>query len=209
MKHESLAELGSAAAGIAHDINNQLTLILNYLSVSDVDGARRAAARCTELTSGLLSWCRGETLRLQPVDVCEFLVDFADSLHLPDGVALRIEIPEAHPRIRADRLALTRMLTNLVSNACDAMHGEGSIVIRAAGHSIEVADSGPGVEAAVARRIFEPFFSTKGSAGTGLGLAIVRETMRQHGGNVFLRNEPRDGSKKAGAIFVLRFRGLH
>lgn len=201
MNDNSLAELGSAAAGIAHDINNQLTLILNYLDISDLAGARTAAGRCSDLTSSLLSWCRGETMHLRRIDVCAFLVDFADSLHLPDRVSLTLETPDTPSFIKADPLALTRVLNNLISNACDAMQGEGAIAVRAVGQTIEVSDSGPGIPPEVARRIFEPFYSTKGAKGTGLGLAIVREIMSRHGGSIILRGEP-----NTGAAFRLGFR---
>jgi signal transduction histidine kinase len=198
---QSMEELGSAAAGIAHDLNNQLTLILNYLDISNVEGARAAASRCSALTGSLLSWCRGETVRTKPLAVNPFLLDFADSLDLPDGVALKLEFADTPLEIKADPLALTRILTNLIANACHAMNDAGSIAIRAFDRTIEVSDSGPGIAPADAKRIFEPFFSTKGSKGTGLGLAIVRELMMRHGGSVILRSEP-----EGGATFSLRFR---
>jgi signal transduction histidine kinase len=202
MTNEHLAELGSAAAGIAHDINNQLTLILNYLEISNVEGARAAAGRCSALTAGLLSRCRGgEMICPQALDTRAFLVDFADSLNLPDTVSLTLDTTAAFPAIKADPLALTRVLTNLIANACDAMRNAGSIAIRVVDRTLEITDSGPGIPPALAKRIFEPFFTTKGAKGTGLGLAIVREIMREHGGSVTLRNEP-----QRGATFSLRFR---
>jgi signal transduction histidine kinase len=201
----NMAELGSAAAGIAHDINNQLTLILNYLETRDIPAARTAAGRCSALTSSLLSWCRGESIHIRSLDPAAFLLDFVDSLHVPDHVRLSFEAEPNRTRIKADPLALTRVLTNLVSNACDAMDHDGEIVIRSIGATIEVSDSGPGIPAAVARRIFDPFYTTKGAQGTGLGLAIVREIMRQHGGHVGLLSEPGEDTKR-GATFVLRFR---
>jgi signal transduction histidine kinase len=190
----------SAAAGIAHDLNNQLTLILNYLDVSNIEGARRAAGRCTALTSSLLRWSRGETLTLSPVRLNPFLLDFADSLPIPDGVSLNLDIAGDLPEVFADPAALTRVLTNLVGNACDAMCGKGRLTIRAIERTIEISDSGPGIAAEDASRIFEPFYTTKGTKGTGLGLAIVREIMRQHGGSVWMRSQPGQG-----ATFCLRF----
>jgi signal transduction histidine kinase len=201
MNENSLAQLGSAAAGIAHDINNQLTLILNYLEISNIEGARTAAGRCSALTGSLLSFCRGESMQPRPIDVRAFLLDFVDSSYLPDTVSLTLELLEPVPQINADPLALTRILSNLISNACDAMHNAGAIAIRAYDRTIEVADSGPGIAPIHAKQIFDPFFTTKGTKGTGLGLAIVRELMRAQGGNVFLRTEP-----NRGAIFSLRFR---
>lgn len=201
MTQEALSDLGSAAAGIAHDLNNQLTLILNYLEVSNLEGARAAAGRCTALTSSLLAWCRGEEPRIEPLGLRSFLIDFADSVHVPEGVVLTLDAAEAEDVIEADPVALTRALTNLVNNACEAMRGRGRVKISAFGSTIEVTDSGPGISPEDARHVFEPFFTTRGGAGTGLGLSIVREIMRQHGGAVWLRSIP-----GRGATFSLSFR---
>ena len=201
MTNESLADLGSAAAGIAHDLNNQLTLILNYLEVSNLEGARVAAGRCTALTSSLLSWCRGETTKMEPIALGEFLFDFADNVETPDDVPVDLQLPEGLPEIKGDKVALNRILSNLVDNACDAMNGKGLVTISAFDRTIEISDSGPGISPVNMKRIFEPFFSTKGSKGTGLGLSIVREIMRQHGGSVSVRSKPGQG-----ATFCLKFR---
>jgi len=202
-RNPRLEEIGSAAAGIAHDINNQLTLILNHLAMPDLDSARAALRRCTTLTANLLTYCRGERLKMQPVDTVAFLHDFVDGLWLPEGIRLTIDAPEQLPLVRAHRTALTRVLTNLITNACDAMKGRGAIRITATPGVIEVTDSGPGIPYADLRSVFEPFFSTKGPRGTGLGLAIVREIMRQHGGAASAANGPGRGAR-----FTLRFR-LH
>lgn len=202
MNENILAELGSAAAGIAHDLNNQLTLILNYLDAADTGRAREAANRCASLTGSLLSLCRGEIVHPRPVGLSSFLSEFARGVHLPGGVELHLEFLEPLPPIMADPLALSRVLVNLISNACDAMRNRGSITIRAYDRTIEVVDSGPGVAPELLGRIFEPLFTTKGAKGNGLGLAIVREIMRQHGGCAFVRNGSRHG-----AIFSLRFPG--
>jgi two-component system, NtrC family, sensor kinase len=201
MTKQSLADLGSAAAGIAHDLNNQLTLIVNYLEVSNLEGARVAAGRCTALTSSLLLWCRGETIRMEPIDLGKFLFDFADNVETPDYVPVELELAEGLPEIKADPVALTRVLTNLVDNACDAMKGKGLVTITAFERTIEIGDSGPGIAPENLKRIFEPFFSTKNAKGTGLGLSIVREIMRQHGGSVWVRSKPGHG-----ATFCLKFR---
>jgi signal transduction histidine kinase len=196
-----LENIGSATAGIAHDINNHLTLILNHLELSDVTAAREAAGRCCALTSSLLSYCRGESLALRPLPVAAFLQAFIATLHLPPGVHCTLELEQPLPDIQAEPLALARVLGNLITNACDAMDNEGSILIRATQKSIEIRDSGPGIPATRIKRIFDPFYTTKGMRGTGLGLAIVRDIMRQHGGAATVRNEP-----GRGATFTLRFR---
>ena len=201
MKTSRLEIIGSAAAGIAHDINNQLTIIVNHLSTADVDGANAAVARCSALTSSLLSYCRGETLPLAPLDLSVLLRRFAEQLRLPAGIELVLNIPPGLPAIEANSFAVKRALTNLVSNACAAMANTGTLHITATPGEIEVGDTGPGVPAEHRKEIFTPFFTTKGEKGTGLGLSIVRELMRQQGGSVCLRSEPGQGAK-----FTLRFR---
>jgi signal transduction histidine kinase len=203
--------MGSAAAGIAHDINNQLHLIVNHLSTvdhrasPDVESALQAVQRCSALTSSLLSYCRGEPIEIRSLDPVDFLRKFIPQLRLPAGIALLIEVPETLPPIAADPTALSRVLGNLISNAVAAMsggkHAEGILRIAASRQAIEIGDSGPGVPPEMDRIIFEPFFSTKGAQGTGLGLSIVRDIMRQHGGSVTLRSKPGKG-----ANFALRFR---
>ncbi len=201
MKISRLEIIGSAAAGIAHDINNQLTIIVNHLSLADVDSARAAVARCSALTSSLLSYCRGDPLPLSAVDPSSFLRRFSPQLQLPEGIELALSIPAALPTIEANTLAVRRALTNLISNACTAMEGKGTLLIAATPGAIEVSDSGPGIPAAHRKEIFAPFFTTKGANGTGLGLSIVRELMRQQGGFVAVHSEPGHGAQ-----FTLHFR---
>lgn len=202
MTAERLQRIGSAAAGIAHDINNHLHLIVNHLSIADVEGAREAVLRCSELTASLLAYTRGGSAPIGLLDPVAFLRHFTASLLLPAGVHLELDIPDSLPPIAADPLSLARALDNLVSNALDAMNNDGILHIRASRRLVEIGDSGPGVPPDLARAIFEPFFTTKGDNGTGLGLAIVRDIMRHHGGSVSLKSEPGQG-----ALFRLHFRG--
>lgn len=195
-----LETIGSAAAGIAHDINNQLTLIVNHLSLDDVRSAKAAIDRCSALTASLLSYCRGEEMTLQAIDPVAFLRTFTSSLHLPTGIELVVDTPSSLPAVAANSLALTRVLTNLIANACAAMLTGGTVRITATHGAIEVSDTGPGIPPEFRMRIFDSFFSTKGVAGAGLGLAIVRELMRQQGGYVTVLSEPGQGAR-----FTLHF----
>ncbi len=196
-----LESIGSAAAGIAHDINNQLTLIVNHLAVADTERAQEAVRRCSQLTEGLLSYCKGTTAAPGPFDPVSFLRKFADELYLPEGITLILDVPGCLPALIAEPVGTMRALTNLVSNACAAMEGVGTLWITGAPGTIEVRDSGPGIPNGYTRQIFQPFFSTRGAKGTGLGLAIVREMMRQQGGTVSVQSAP-----GRGAHFILRFR---
>ncbi|HWF07233.1 MAG TPA: ATP-binding protein [Bryobacteraceae bacterium] len=201
MKDSRLEVIGSAAAGIAHDVNNQLILIVNHLEVRDVAGARRAAERCAALTGSLLAYCKQEPVAVEPICPGSFLKAFAADLRLSGGIELHLIVPDLLPAIMADALALTRVLTNLVSNACDAMDHQGTLRITASPLVIEVSDSGPGIRPEVAGKIFEPFFTTRGARGTGLGLSIVRDLMWRQGGSVTLHSRAGDGAR-----FKLAFR---
>ncbi len=207
-----MEDLNSTAAGIAHDINNELTLILNHLSLRNVDAARVATKRCASLARNLLTLCRHS--RLSPdnraVDLTAFVSDFALNLRLPEDILLDLDLP-AEPRlVLADPAYLTRILLNLVRNSCDAMSESetpesGTLSIRlsgdaASGGVVSVQDSGPGIHPSWSDCIFEPWFSTKGPGGSGLGLAIVRDLMQKQGGSIVLNARPGEG-----ACFELRF----
>jgi signal transduction histidine kinase len=198
-QRERLETIGSVAAGIAHDINNQLTLILNHLEMQDREAVREAVTRCGDLTGSLLAYARGERSELQPLDLSAFLRNFVAQLRLPKGIHLVSGIPFSLPLIAADPLTLERALMNLISNACAAMGSVGILRIGAIPNQIQISDTGPGIAPENAQRIFEPFFTTKGKKGTGLGLSIVRDIMRQHCGSVTVR-------PGRGAEFTLRFR---
>ena len=206
MNDSPLERIGSAAAGIAHDINNQLNLIVNHLSLPGVDGegvnyARQAAQRCSALTASLLSYCKRPGNDIQSLDLSRQLRSFASQLRLPSGVKVEFDVPNSLPLIRGSKMGIDRALRNLVGNACDAMECRGTLRITASPQQIDVSDSGPGICTEVIKRIFEPFYSTKGEEGYGMGLAIVRELMREQGGHVSVVSEPGHG-----ATFTLRFR---
>jgi signal transduction histidine kinase len=198
IRQSRLEVIGSAAAGVAHDLNNQFTLILNHLAVSDFAAAHDAVSRCVALTSGLLAWCRGDSAPLKRTDLAAAVRRFAAHAGIPENIRLNIEIAEDLPPVFGDETGIDRALDNLFRNACAAMNGTGKIRIVVRSAEIDVQDSGPGIAPENLHRIFEPFFSTRGS---GLGLAIVRDIMRRHGGSVTVHSTPGTGAK-----FTLRFR---
>jgi len=200
MNPETRARMvGHFAAGIAHDMNNDLTLILNHLECQDVPLAQVYSHRCARLASSLLSFCKGEALGLEKIDAGDYVTVKASELPVPPGVRIDFDYEDSLPDILAEPFALHRILANLVTNASDAMRGRGRILFRAAPGIIQVLDSGPGIPPEDLERIFEPFYTTK-PRGTGLGLAIVRDLMRLQQGSVDVWSKPGKGT-----VFTLRF----
>jgi signal transduction histidine kinase len=115
-------------------------------------------------------------------------------------IELQVVVPDGLPRVLGDQPKLTQVLVNLLVNAIDAMREagkRGTIELTAEAIDnrvcIRVADSGPGIDAQVAKEIFRPFVSTK-AAGTGLGLSIAKRIIDQHGGTVELGPRPGGGT---------------
>src|SRR5579863_9394899 len=102
MNSSRMEMIGSAAAGVAHDINNQLNLIVNHL-----EGAQRATERCSALTASLLAFCKNEPIRVIATNPAVFLRAFARQLQLPKCIDLQLNVPTLLPAVSADPLALT------------------------------------------------------------------------------------------------------
>jgi signal transduction histidine kinase len=213
VESEKLAGLGRVAAGIAHEINNPLQVMLGYLSLNrdhlDRGLAGQLAAveeetlRCKQIVDGMLALSRPEVvLARQRVDLRVLCEDVAERL-LPQArpAAVRLAVSGAAEAL-ADGVRLRQAVFNLVRNAIEAAGYEGEVDVRVGASElwseISVADTGPGIPPELRGRLFEPLFTTK-DGGTGLGLSVSRAIVRAHGGDILARNG--DG---VGAVFVLR-----
>ena len=208
---EKLAGIGRLAAGVAHELNNPLQVMLGYLSlhrdVRDRRLARHLGAvevevlRCKEIVDGLAELTR-PMARSHPVDLRELCEDVA--------AGVRISTSPGPPRLSTsgtalalgDRAKLRQVVMNLLRNAAEAAGPDGhvDVQVRDSGDQVEVAvtDDGPGISAEARTRLFEPFYTTKPS-GTGLGLAVSRAIALAHGGDIDVAN----GAGR-GAIFTVR-----
>jgi signal transduction histidine kinase len=219
LRSARLAELGSLAAAIAHEINNPLASIATcaegLLRESangriDVDHLRdylqiirKEATRTCDITARLLRFSRHDTGRRERVwlgielrEVAPmFNHQFADA-----GVALDMDAPDGGPVVLGDPSEWRQVLFNLLRNALDASPRGGRVQVatRVLGATalLEVADQGPGIAPEHMERLFEPFFTTKGPGkGTGLGLAIVHRIVTGHGGTIAAENDPAGGAR--------------
>jgi len=193
-------EISLNIRGIAHDLNNQIMILMNALDrmmvlcpdEPDAMRAVRAAEHCALLTGQLLP----QTRTHEAPGGCSVreIVSEAAMLMRPLLPAFnRVEVScHAECFVAAPSAAIEQALVNLCINAMDAMDGPGLIRIdvedTSASVAISVRDTGPGVPAEIRERIFEPLFTTKGAkgprGGSGLGLTRVRETVEESGGSI-------------------------
>jgi len=216
---ERLGTVGRLAAGMAHEINNPLEGMANYLALakSDIERGDAASARrrLDSVQEGLrrIESVVGQVLAhsdparapLAPVDLAMTARQAAEFVRSrPEFARVRFEfdLPEGLPRVAGRQALLGQVFLNLVLNACEAQPEGGEVRLAArpaaaGGVEIEIADRGPGIGREEASRLFEPFYSTKGS--TGLGLATCYAIVEQHRGAIEV--EPRPGG---GSIFRVR-----
>ncbi|MBS0641171.1 MAG: response regulator [Proteobacteria bacterium] len=220
---EKVNALGQLAGGVAHDFNNLLTAVLGSLQILRkrlpdeasvrrlLDNAVQGAERGAALTQRLLAFGRRQMLAPQPVDIAALVHGMTDLLRtsLGPGIEIATCFPDGLPPAYADINQLELALLNLVTNARDAMDGQGRLAIAARAEPpgddhaaderqyvvITVSDSGHGMDEATLARAMDPFFTTKGPGkGTGLGLPMVHGLAAQSDGRLVLHSAPGRGT---------------
>ncbi|MDE1177093.1 MAG: ATP-binding protein [Edaphobacter sp.] len=220
---EKLAVAGRLAASISHEINNPLEAVINclyLLGLSELtpdarnylDLAQKELNRVSQITVQTLRFYRSST-RVGRADVHE-LIDSV--LTLMEGrirqadISVRLEL-KAAPTLSGHEGEIRQVIVNLISNAIDALSHGGVLVVRTRsindpisgvrGIALTIADNGTGIVRATQKRIFEPFFSTKGITGTGLGLWISRELLSKHRGRITVCSRIRTSECPGGSVF--------
>jgi PAS domain S-box-containing protein len=199
---QKLESLGLLAGGIAHDFNNLLTAVSASLDLAaraglPADAARsiatatEAVQRATALTRQLLAYAGRAPLAHGPVAINELVTAMSDLLavSIPKSVRLERELCVEPAAVLGDASQLQQVVLNLVTNAAEATGGAaGTVTVRTEAEGkrvvrLIVSDTGHGITPEEQLRIFDPFFSTKGS-GRGLGLAVVSRIVKSHGGTI-------------------------
>jgi signal transduction histidine kinase len=214
MRTERMNLTATLGAGVVHDMNNQLAVLMASSDlmrgrlargeaitpdlVEAISLSSRQAATMTKRLLGLGRQRKEEPAA--PVDLTAVVQDLSGLLRalLGRGVALDLALAPAPVVVRSARGRIDHILLNLVSNARDATPNGGRVTIRVSGGGdakLEVEDTGAGILPEVRAQLFEPFFTTKEENGTGLGLASVRALAEEDGGSVAVESEIGRGSR--------------
>jgi two-component system sensor kinase FixL len=213
-----LTALGEMASSLAHELNQPLSAIANYLKGSKlllarddvpharvaeaVDKAADEALRAGQIIRRLRDFvARGETER--SVESLPKLIEEASALALVGakeyGIRVRFDLDREVELVLADKVQIQQVVLNLLRNAIDAMTGgeRRDLIVSVAAEGemarISVADTGPGISADVADELFQPFVTTK-RTGMGVGLSISRTIVEAHGGKIWVEDNPGGGA---------------
>lgn len=220
---ERQAAIGELSAKIAHEVNNPLSIISNYLhlasrnitkpdvSLNHLDVVKQELGRITRIVRQLLDFHRPQVLEKTEVDIAQILDDILGLIHwqlVDNKITIDKQIEPNLPSILGAPEQLKQVMLNMVINAKDFMPDGGTLTIKAYGEDgwlkILFADTGPGIPQENLSRIFEPFFTTKeGSKGTGLGLSVCFGIVKEHDGRISAAN-----SSDQGAVFEISFPAL-
>ncbi|MBN2289678.1 MAG: histidine kinase [Candidatus Glassbacteria bacterium] len=218
---EKLATMGQLAAGIAHEVNNPLGVVLMYSHLlleecnrdehlrGDLRMIVEQADRCKKIVAGLLNFARRSKVVLKPVEVPELIEASLRSVSMPENVSLTVDVLGlGSPTAEIDSDQMVQAVTNLITNAVAAMPDGGRLVIRCEGDEkqvrIQVIDTGVGIPEENLGKIFEPFFSTKKlGVGTGLGLAVTYGIVKMHRGDITLTSNTDPGKGPTGTTFTV------
>ncbi len=222
--NDRMDALSTMAGGIAHEINNALTVIVGYaeLALEDAEDEKvhesldhilKAAMRVRETTRALISFSRQKNVSKEKIDLGEVVAKAVERLEasMGDSIRLSVRLGDTLPAILADAVKIEQLVTNLCANAVAAVEetkGEIEISVERAEAEklpvglnkgpyilLRVQDTGKGIGERVIHRVFEPFFTTKASGESlGLGLSVAYGIVKKHDGQIDIESEEGKGT---------------
>ncbi|OEU51694.1 MAG: hypothetical protein BA861_04075 [Desulfobacterales bacterium S3730MH5] len=218
---EKLASLGSLSAGVAHEINNPIAIILGFTELllgrfaedskeyEILKTIERQGNNCKRIVENLLAFSRIPkkcTLETHVADNIQKVVNVVVNTLVTKKVDLKTDIEEDLPQVRGDGQQLEQVFLNIINNAVAAMDGGGILTISAHRSedmvSIDFRDTGHGISPDDMDKIFEPFFTTKKvGEGTGLGLSVSYGIVKKFGGDIRVKSQTGEDGKEPGTTF--------
>jgi signal transduction histidine kinase len=211
IRHERISTIGQLSSSIVHDLRNPLASIYGGAEMmvdGDLSSAQlqrlagniyRSSRVINEMLQELVDVSRG---RIHPPEVCRLdevigaAIEVSSAVAAERGVKINVSIDPAI-ELPLERTRIERVFLNLISNAIEAMPGGGEVSVSATQNGneilINVSDTGPGIPEGVRDRLFQPFV-TSGKNGLGLGLALSRQTLLDHGGDLWVETNGASGA---------------
>jgi C4-dicarboxylate-specific signal transduction histidine kinase len=218
---EKMASMGQLSAGIAHELNNPLGVVIMYANIMLEDAPKDSQIfndlklivdqtnRCKKIVGGLLNFARKNQVNSSKLNIIKFAEQSVQAVVIPNEIHVGIESENLNdPYAMFDHEQMTQVLTNLIKNAIDAMPSGGNINIKLDDDendvSIIVKDTGIGIDQESLDKIFEPFYTTKSiGMGTGLGLATAYGIVKMHKGKITVNSNNNSEKDPLGTEFKI------
>lgn len=219
---EKMASMGQLSAGIAHELNNPLGVVIMYANIlldeipkdselhSDLKLIVEQTDRCKKIVGGLLNFARKNQVNRSETDPVQLIKQSFDALIIPGNVKIRINSDDLQePVAYMDQEQMTQIFSNLFKNAFDAMPEGGELSIDIYDEDnytvFKVSDKGKGIKEEDRDKIFEPFYTTKEiGKGTGLGLATAYGIVKMHNGKITVDSNDNPSKGPTGTTFTIK-----
>lgn len=220
MQSEKLASMGQLSAGIAHELNNPLGVVMMYSNIvmdelgenhqliDDLKLIVEQADRCKKIVGGLLNFARKNQVKPVSINLKEFVLYSIQSVILPENIETKIVCEDENLVGTFDTEQMLQVFTNIIKNAIEAMPKGGRITIKIDSddefYDFYISDTGTGISKEDLDKVFEPFFTTKGvGRGTGLGLAISYGIIKMHKGKINIKTNTDPSKGQVGTTFII------